>query len=84
MKFEYQEYNKKATDDELIDDVTRVAKEHGLSSLSMHEYKTYGSFDNSTITRRFGTWNHALELAGLECRNRFYTELELFNNLQHV
>ena len=84
MKFEYQEYNKKATDDELIDDVKRVAREHGLSSLSMHEYKTYGSFDNSTITRRFGTWNHALELAGLECRNRFYTELELFNNLQHV
>ena len=84
MKFEYQEYNKKATDDELIDDVKRVAREHGLSSLSMHEYNTYGSFENSTIIRRFGTWNHALELAGLEYRNRFYTELELFNNLQHV
>ena len=84
MKFEYQEYNQKATDDELIDDVKRVAREHGLSSLSMHEYNTYGSFDNSTIIRRFGTWNHALELAGLEYRNRFYTELELFNNLQHV
>ncbi len=68
----------------MIDDVKRVAKEHGLSSLSMHEYNTYGSFDNSTIIRRFGTWNHALELAGLEYRNRFYTELELFNNLQHV
>ena len=68
----------------MIDDVKRVAKEHGLSSLSMHEYNTYGSFDNSTIIRRFGTWNHALKLAGLECRNRFYTELELFNNLQHV
>ena len=25
MKFEYQEYNRKATDDELIDDVKRVA-----------------------------------------------------------
>ena len=84
MKFEYQEYNRKATDDELIDDVKRIAKEHGLSSLSMHEYNTYGSFDNSTIIRRFGTWNHALGLAGLECRNRFYTEFELFNNLQHV
>ena len=84
MKFEYQEYNRKATDDELIDDVKRVAKEHCLPSLSMHEYNAYGSFDNSTIIRRFGTWNHALELAGLECRNRFYTELELFNNLQHV
>ena len=68
----------------MIDDVKRVAREHGLSSMSMHEYNTYGSFDNSTIIRRFGTWNHALELAGLEYRNRFYTELELFNNLQHV
>ena len=84
MKFEYQEYNRKATNDELIDDVKRVAKEHGLSSLSMQEYNTYGCFDNSTIIRRFGTWNHALELAGLECRNRFYTELELFNNLQNA
>ena len=84
MKFVYQEYNRKATDDELIDDVKRVAKEHGLSSLSMHEYNTWGHFDNSTIIRRFGTWNRAIELACLECRNRFYTELELFNNLQYV
>ncbi len=84
MEFEYQEHNRKATDDELIDDVRRVAKEHSLSSLSMHEYNTWGNFDNSTIIRRFGTWNQALKLASLECRNRFYTELELFNNLQYV
>ncbi len=84
MKFEYQEYNRKASDVELIEDLKRVAKEQNLSSLSMGEYKMYGSFDNSTIIRRFGTWNKALELSNLECRNHFHTELELFDNLERV
>lgn len=84
MKFEYQEYNRRATDDELIEDLRNVAKEQNLSSLSMLEYNIYGSFDNSTIIRRFGTWNHALDLAGIGCRNRFHTELELFNNMERV
>lgn len=84
MQFEYREYNRKVTNDELIEDLKKVAKEHNLSSLSMHEYNSYGSFDNSTIIRRFGTWNQALELAGLGYRNRFHTEIELFNNLEKV
>ena len=84
MKFEYQEYNRKASDEELIEDLKCVANKHQLSSLSMHEYDAYGNFNSSTIIRRFGTWNQALELANLDCRNHFHTELELFDNIERV
>ena len=50
----------------------------------MHEYDAYGNFNSSTIIRRFGTWNQAVELANLDCRNHFHTELELFDNIERV
>lgn len=84
MQFEYKEYNKRATDEELISDLKRVIAEQNLSSLSMQEYGNYGSFDPSTISRRFGTWNNALGLAGIELRNRQFTEKELLDNIERV
>lgn len=84
MKFEYQEYNRRASDDELLEDLKSVAMQLKTTSLSMQEYTQNGSFNTSTIIRRFGTWNLALKLADLECRNRFFTEQELFDNLQEV
>lgn len=84
MKFEYIEYQKKASDEELIDDLRRVALKNGLESMSMNEYAQYGNFDCSTITRRFGTWNNALQMANIEIKNRAWTEQELFDNLENV
>ncbi len=84
MEFKYKEYNKQVTDDELISDLKRVIKKQNLESLSMREYCLYGTFDSSTITRRFGTWNNALTLAGIELKNRQFTEKELFDNIERV
>lgn len=84
MKFEYKEYHKQVTDQELLEDLKRVSKDFNLISISMAEYNNYGYFDNSTIIRRFGSWNQALLLAGIDIRNRFFTEQELFDNLENV
>ena len=84
MNFEYLEYHKRATDEELIEDMKKVSQEHGLSSMSMREYSQYGQFDCSTIIRRFGTWNSALKIALIGLKNKFWTEEELFENLEHV
>lgn len=84
MKFEYSEYNKRATDEELIEDMRRVSQEYNFSAMSMREYSQYGRFDCSTITRRFGTWNDALAIAQIGIKNKFWTEEELFENLEYV
>ncbi len=84
LKFEYTEYHKKASDEELLDDLKGVALENKLDSMSMNDYAQYGQFDCSTIIRRFGTWNNALRLANIEIKNRAWTEQELFDNLENV
>lgn len=84
MRFEYAEYNKKASNEELLDDLRRVVIENNFDSMSMNDYTQNGLYDCSTIIRRFGTWNKALELLDIGLKNRFWTEQELLDNLQNV
>lgn len=84
MKFEYIEYHKSVSDNELIADLRETAKRLNLQSLSMREYDEKGNFSSSAISRRFGTWNQALYLANLNYRNKTYSEDEMFNNIEAV
>lgn len=84
MKFEYIEYHKSVSDNELIADLRETAKRLNLQSLSMREYDQKGNFSSSAISRRFGTWNQALYLANLNYRNKTYSEEEMFNNIEAV
>lgn len=86
MKFEYEyiEYHKSVSDNELIADLRETAKRLNLQSLSMREYDEKGNFSSSAISRRFGTWNQALYLANLNYRNKTYSEDEMFNNIEAV
>lgn len=84
MKFKYTEYHKSVSDDELITDLRETAKRLELQSLSMREYDENGKFSSSAISRRFGTWNHALHLANLDYRNKFYSEDEMFENIEAI
>ena len=84
MKFEYTEYHKSVSNDELISDLKATAKILNLSSLSMKEYDENGKYSSSAISRRFGTWNKALGAAKLDYRNRTFSNQELFENLEKV
>ena len=84
MKFEYIEYHKIVSDDELITDLRKTAKRLELQSLSMRAYDENGKFSSTTISRRFGTWNQALYLANLDYKNKFYSEYEMFENIETV
>ena len=53
MKFEYIEYHKIVSDDELITDLRKTAKRLELQSLSMRAYDENGKFSSTTISRRF-------------------------------
>ena len=65
MKFELNDYNRNVPDEELIKDILYVATCLNKESLTTVEYSSLGKYNVSTITRRLGSWNKALEQAGL-------------------
>lgn len=70
-------------DDEIIDDMKRVAAERGEGRLPARVYEQHGKYSHTTASKRFGSWNGALEAAGLPTLNRTdITDVELFCNVQ--
>ena len=54
------------TDEQLRDDLIRVANMLCKTTFSSGEYRIHGEWSTSTYFKRFGTWNKALENAGLQ------------------
>jgi len=70
------------TDAELIADLKRVAGQTGKGTVGQKEYRRLGKYDDSTATRRFGSWNGALIAAGLDLSNSpGLTDDQLFENI---
>lgn len=65
MEFKLNEYHRDVTDEELLEDLKRVADLIGTGRLSRSDYQKYGKFGTSTIERRFGGWNSAIIRIGL-------------------
>lgn len=85
MKFELNSYNRNMTDEELLDDLKKVAIKLGSNKIVIHEYEEYGKYSNATFSSRFGSWNKALLKAGLEITNQIWiSKTELFENLEEV
>ncbi len=65
MEFVLNEYHRNISDEELINDILRVAKLCGTDRLSRTTYNKHGKYHCDTIAKRFGGWNKALEIIGL-------------------
>jgi len=77
--------NAPVTEREILKDLQRVAKVLGTNKVSQRLYGEHGNFDVSTATRKFGTWNKALEAAGIQTSNVLnVTEEELYNNILNL
>ena len=73
------------SEEELLADLRRVASEVGCKTVTVLEYKERGKFGSTTVIRRFGSWNIALEKAGLGAPNRQnIPDDELFENIVEV
>lgn len=70
------------SDSELIADLQRVADSAGTTRITQKIYTELGRYDGRNISRRFGTWNKALETAGLDVSNEINLPDErLFENI---
>jgi hypothetical protein len=79
MKFELNEYRKELTDEEIIEDIKRVAMELSKDYISISTYKKSGQYSQTAIQGHFATWKNALSIAGLRCE-RTKSELKLISN----
>jgi primosomal protein N'' len=91
-KFEFEPYHRHVSDEELMTDLKRVASELKKQSVVMNEYDKYGKFGRHAFKRRFGSWNKALEKAGLKItklqgitdNHRHVSDEELMTDLKRV
>lgn len=96
MKFELNAYHRNVSEEELLDDLKRVADLYQKNTITRDEYKKYGKYGTNTFTRRFGGWNSAVERCGLRVNEKqryaakatytapFVTDEELIADLLRV
>jgi len=84
MKFELEDSLRGASDEELLDELRRCAKDVGRNTVTISEFEEHGKCHPCTIQRRFGSWTKALDLAGLQpSRSKIGIENEeLFENIK--
>ena len=72
MEFQLNEYHRNISDDELISDVINAARRLGKTSLTVREYSQNGTFNSSTLIRRFKGWKNVLTLCHLDLENHSF------------
>jgi len=66
MRFELDHDRRNISNQDLLSDLSRVAESKSQRQLKQRTYKEFGKFGVTTVIRRFGSWNAAIEAAGLE------------------
>jgi hypothetical protein len=85
MNFKLNAYNRDTPEEELLADLKAVASRVS-GALSQPQYRVNGGkFHPTTFARRFGSWNAALERAGVMLAHRVNTpDAEWFANIAAV
>ena len=82
MEFQLESHNRNVPDQDLIDDLKRVAEILHKDKVTIDEYNEHGNYHNTTLSRRFGSWFNSLEKAELKkTRVLNITNEQLFENL---
>ena len=55
MSFELNNYHRNISAEDLLTDVQNVAKKLNKNTLTGTEYNQYGTYNQSTLSRRFGS-----------------------------
>lgn len=65
MKYELEISRGELTDNQILEDIRRVASELETDYISISTYRSRGKYSQTAIQGHFGTWTNALEIAGL-------------------
>lgn len=86
MKFELSYHHRDISNEELIEDVKRVAALLNKESITIAEYDKNGKFNHTTLYRRFGRWKDVLRHADLsvESHNFYISDNEYILDMQRV
>lgn len=87
MNYEIEEFNRNVDDGELILDLKSVSEklEKSNEKITFRKYNELGKFAAQTLAVRFGSWNGALEKAGINITDqKNIALLLLFENLELV
>lgn len=84
MKFELNEYHRNVSDQDLIADLERVARELKKEAISRNEYNERGKYSEGTLRKRFGGWLNALDKAGLKKTKYYLMDNEILDELNRV
>jgi len=82
-KFKLTRVSGQPVDDaELLIDLKRIAEMLGSSTVSQPKYRECGQYADTTVARRFGSWNNALLKAGLTLSHEVnISDYRLFENI---
>jgi len=73
------------TDNELLEDLKKVSSEINSIKVTQGIYEKLGTYNVTTVGRRFGTWNKALEKANLSLSNEVkISDERLYENLLNL
>jgi hypothetical protein len=85
MDFKLRTNARYFSDEELLDDLRKVARILGKETVEQREYPKLGKFSAKPFLNRFGSWNLALDKAGLKVVTlRNTSNQELFDNLEAI
>jgi hypothetical protein len=85
VQFTFENTKLVISDEDMISDIQRVARERGLSELPIRLYHEHGAFSATAVKDRFSSWNKAVEVAGLTIGGeRDIPDEQLFDNLRKV
>lgn len=86
MKFKLNDNCRNILDEELIEDVKKVACLLKKESITIDEYDKKGKYNHTTFYRRFGSWKNVLKIAHLstEMHNFYISDYDYISDLQQV
>jgi len=85
MDFKLRDNAKNHSDEELLNDIKRVAGLLNKEKITQPEYVKQGKFPHKQFYKRFGSWNNALKKAGFDINfSKTITDEQLFENLEKI
>lgn len=87
VKFELKEFNRNLDDSDLLKDLKAVRDYLSTlkQNITFRKYKDLGKYSPQTMAERFGSWNKALEKAGIVVSDHKNIPLsDLFENIEYV